>query len=183
MKKIIILILTVALSFYPSVTSFATDETTEIQESLPIPNPGPPTSEPRIDPPTPPEPTPKNPSSNPVYWDKSDVGGGTNDSATVDVRKPHLIWSFGIDTENYSITSPETELLVKIEDIRRNQLETRKSIRALTLIMGLTNLWLFIRLILAPILESFERKQDNANQEETRLNNPEPSFDPDMMDK
>lgn len=169
--------LTVALSFYPSVTSFATDEATEIQESLPIPNPGPPAPEPRIDPPTPPEPTPKNPSSDPVYWDKADVGGGTNDSATVDVRKPHLIWTFRIGTE----TSPEVELLATKEDIRRSQLETQKAIRILTLIMGLTNLWLAIRLILIPILESFQRKQDNANQEETHyLDHSEPSFDPDM---
>ncbi len=178
MKKIIILMLTVALSFYPSVTSFAADEITEIQESLPIPNPGPPAPKPRIDPPTPPEPTPKNPSSDPASWDNDNSEDGT--------------W-------NYYETSPEAEPVLKIvnsqlqkisnnqlqieETIRRNQLETRKAIRTLTAIMILTDLLLAMRIILLPIIESSQSKQDNANQEETRPNNPEPSFDPDMMDK
>ena len=197
--------LVVVLSICPSVASFAADETTEMQESLPIPNPGPPAPEPRIDSPTPPEPEPKSPSKYPTSGDNADVGGGTNDGLESGPQMPDLGDSqsdevedsqyqsdtFENGTENYSATSPEAELLVKIsnnqlhieETIRRNQSETQKAIRILTAIMILTDLLLAMRIILLPIFESFQSKQDNANQEEIHLNNPEPSFDPDMMDK
>ena len=184
MKKIIILVLTVALSFYPSVTSLAADETTEIQESLPIPNPGPPTPEPRIDPPTPPEPPMPvpDPPTLPEPTLKDPGSAPANDNFEDDTWNNYLETLKILDSRFQTIINNQ-------ETIRRNQLETQKVIRILTLIVILTpiviltNLWLAIGLILVPIFKSFQSEQDNANQEETHLNNPVPSFDPDMMDK
>ena len=164
---------TVALSFYPSVTSFAADETTEIQESLPAPNPEPPAPEPRIDSPTPPEPTPpeptpKKPSSDPASWDNANVGGDMNDAAT--------------SSEAELLVGISADQLVIKEDIRRNQLETQKAIKDIKLLLFLTNLWLAFRLIITPMVGYLVRKR-NGNQEERNLDYSEPSFDPDMMDK